>query len=347
MADSGIIYGETNSYKSTACVHFSRYIYELTGKLTLALITDTGSSARIMQPEIDAGLINAYRCNTQVPLPVLRRISQGYWPANPEETEISKTDFRRVDWAKYGGLIYDGLTSSGSMTMRHLADKGIKTGEEATSRFDQKIMVDGKVEVEAFAGNSRGHYGFVQNNIYSLITNLTSLPCRYVLFTALESRTEEDDRTTVYGPAVPGKKATNQMPSWVGDLIHAQTYPVETLLQVPDPADPKKRIESKVIDMQVRMYFRKHPDPSTGILFPAKPRVPPMKVGELYERYPGGFFVPTPEAGFDQYLKVVDELSASQAANVSEWRRQVDARFGRNREQVAQAVYPEVYSDKK
>jgi hypothetical protein len=325
MARSGIIYGDSNTLKSTACKHFSHYIYERTGKCTLLLSMDGGGWAP-MQPEIDAGVISAYRCNTQVPLPILRRISQGYWPEDTGETEISRTNLRKVDWQKFGGMVIEGVTSISQAIMRHLADKGIKTGEEATSPFAQRVMVEGVVETEAFAGSSRAHYGFTQNQLYSMISNFSSLPCEYVLWTALESRAEEDDRTLVYGPQVAGKKATALVPSWVGDCIHAQGTSVRKTVQVPDPADAKKLVDSEIVETNVRMYFIKHPDPVTSILYPAKPRVTPEKIPDLMKRYPGGYFEPSLTSGFDDYLKLLDVLGASQKDEVLEWRKKVDER---------------------
>lgn len=341
MARSGIIYGDSGSLKSTAAKHFARYIYERTGKRTLLLSMDGGGWGP-MEPEIQAGIILAYKGNMQVPLPVLRKISQGYWPEDSGETEISKTNLRKIDWSEFGGLIVEGVTSISQALMRHLADNGIKTGEEATSKFSQQVIVDRVVTVESFAGNSKGHYGFVQNTLYSLITNFISLPCEYVLFTGLESRTEEDDRTTVYGPQVAGKKMTNLIPSYVGDCIHAQCFGVERIVQVPDPADKTKKIASTVIDTIVRMYFNKHPDPNTGIMFPAKPRVAPEMIPELDKRFPGGYFQPTIYDGFDTYLHTVDELNTSAAKDgVARWREAADAK--RAAREVSKAAAGEVF----
>jgi hypothetical protein len=54
-------------------------------------------------------------------------------------------------------------------------------------------------------------------------------------------------------------------------------------------------------------------------------------VGELAKRFPGGFFVPTPDQGFDQYLRVVDELAkdAAQSDKLKDWRQKMDAKLGR------------------
>ena len=163
MARSGILYGDSGTGKSTAAKHFSHYIYEKTHKLTLLLSLDGGGWGP-MQPEINAGLINAYRCNIEVPLPTLRKISQGFWPVDSAMTRAAETNLVGVDWGKYGGVIVEGVTSISQALMRHLADKGIKTGEDVTSPFMQQVIVDGRMVAEQFAGNSRAHYGFVQSH---------------------------------------------------------------------------------------------------------------------------------------------------------------------------------------
>ena len=330
MARTGCIYGDSGVLKSTQAKWFSHYIYELTGKKCLLVSMDGGGWAP-MQPEIDAGIIKAYRCTTEIPLPVLRKISQGYFPRDEKATRPEDIDMRLVDWKEFGGVIVEGITSISQSIMRHLADKGIKTGEEATNQFAQSIIIDGQLAQEKFAGNSRGHYGFVQNALYSMIMNFSALPCDYVLFTALESRTEEDDRSTVYGPQVAGKKATNMVPSWVGDCLHGQGFPVERAISVPDPKDPTKKISSTVIDTVVRYYFTKHPDPVTGIMFPAKPRVTPEQIPSLMKIYPGGYFEPTLTDGFDKYLKAIDTLGGKQVDELMKWREQMDAKFGRGK----------------
>ena len=328
MARSGIIYGDSNTGKSTACKHFSHYIYEKTGKCCLLVSMDGGGWGP-MQPEIDAGVISAYRCNAEIPLPTLQYISKGYFPEDSRETVATRTNLRRVDWTKYGGFIVEGVTSISEAIMRHLADKQIKTGEDATSPFSQRVLVEGNVETVTFAGNSKAHFGFAQKDLYSLIMNFIGLPCEYVLFTGLECKAEEDDysKTPIYGPQLAGKKASAKIPSWVGQCIHAQDFPVNVTVQVPDPADPKKTVESIVSKNMTRMYFEKHPDPVTNVMYPASSRVIPEKLPELLKIYPGGFFVPGLTEGFDKFLHVLDGLVAKQVTTVDEWRRKVDERF--------------------
>ena len=175
-------------------------------------------------------MIQPFFCDPSlVPLPTLRKISQGYWPEDTA-APANEVNLIPINWADVGGIAVEGWTSITSAVMRYLPDKGINVGGEEREKlggFSQTIQVSGAVQAQVFRSNTRGDYGFVQNFLYGLVMNFNSLPCAYVLYTALESKTEDDDRTTIYGPAISGKKATAQCGAWVGDMLHAQDYPFE------------------------------------------------------------------------------------------------------------------------
>jgi hypothetical protein len=339
MARSGVIYGSTGTYKTTAIAHFARYIADTTGKRTLLFSADGGGWEPCAE-EVAADMIRPYRCDTStIPLPIVRKISQGYWPENPDETDISRVNFMPINWNDVGAMAIEGFTSLGDMLMRHAADKNLKTGEEGTSPFTMPIVVNGQKTLETFAGNSRGHYNFVQRQLHGMTLNFTSLPAKYVLFTGHEKRAEDDDRSTIYGVAVPGKAITPLIPTWVGDCIHAQDYPVPRVVKVPPPGKtiaeckPAELVDTTVVDTVCRYYFKKHPDPNTGIMFPAKPRVAHRFVTEIERQFPGGFFEPTPDHGFDLYLRALDDLVAAgrvrEDESLKSWRDKQDAKLGR------------------
>lgn len=339
MARSGCLYGATGSLKTSQVKWLARYIYELTGKSTHLLSTDGGGWSSC-QPEIDEGIILPYRCDVfNLPLPILRTISQGYWPADPEETHPAKINLIPMDFTKIGAVAIEGWTSIGGAIMRYLPDMGISVGGEerkksgANMAFTQQIQVNGAWAKTEFGSNTRGDFGFVQRFIQGLTINFGALPIDYVLYTALESKAEDDDRSTTYGPAIEGKKATAACGAWVGDLIHAQDYPIERTVKMPDPSDPTKHIDQKMVDLVVRMYFRKHLDPVTGIPFPAKPRVTPEALPLLLKRFPGGYFEPQIDGvnSFGVYLAYVDELSRGQGDALRTWRAKADAKLGRGK----------------
>jgi hypothetical protein len=338
MARSGVIYGATGTFKTTAAAHFARWIAETTGKATLLFSSD-GGGWEAAQEEILAGMILPYRCDAAtIPLPVIRKVSQGYWPANPLEPDISLVNFRPVNWEHIGGIVVEGLTSLGTMLMRHCADKNLKTGQEGTSTFVQQIRVNDDIMHEQFAQNSKGHYGFVQNQLYSLITNFQALPVSYVLFTAHEKRYAEDGELQC-GVSVPGKAITPLIPAWVGDCIHAQDIKVEQTVRVPDASKPDGFASETTVRIKCRYYFTKHVDPQSGAIFDAKPRVTHSKARALEAAFPGGFFVPTEESGFDAYLRVVDKLAqdAAQSDALKNWRKKQDERLGRGAQRLVAA----------
>jgi hypothetical protein len=329
VARSGCIYGSTGSRKTTQVKFFAHYIAATTGKATALLSLDGGGWGPC-QPEVDAGMIEPFFCDPSVvPLPTIRRISQGYWPRDVN-VPADQVDLARMDFQKFGGVAVEGWTSIGAVGMRFLPDKGINVGGEDRSKlggFEQQIRVDGSLRSEVLRSNTRGDFGFIQNYLFGIVMNFNSLPVRYILYTALESKTEDDDRTTIFGPAIAGKKATAQCGSWIGDLIHAQDYSTTVKRVVPDPSDAKKTIEAATIEATVRFYWKKHPDPSTGILFPAKPRVTPERYSELESAYPHGYFESDVAEGFDRYLHTVDRLAATQADQLKGWREKADQKL--------------------
>ena len=328
MARSGCIYGPTGSFKTTAIAHFSHWVAETTGKATLLLSADGGGWDAASE-EVMAGMIRPHRLDPElVPLAVIRKFSQGYWPKHAGEPLSATNPFTAVNWDEIGGYAVEGITSMGLMLMRHCADKNLRTGEEGVTPVRQHVMVDDQTDTETFTQNSRGHYGFVQNQLYSIVMNFISLPVSYCLFTAHEKRYTEDGELQV-GISSPGKAITPLIPTWIGDCIHAQDYKVQETITVKN--EKGELVPEQVVSIRCRYYYKKHLDPATGAVFDAKPRVTHSKATELERVFPGGFFVPTPDGGFDNYLRAVDALAkdAAESDKLKEWRRQMDVRLGR------------------
>lgn len=336
MARSTCIYAITGSFKTTQVKLLAHYIADKLGKSTAVLSTD-GGGWDPLEPEIQAGMIRPYRVETAtIPLSILRNISKGYWPADPNETRPEKINLVPMNYDEIGAVAVEGWTSISQVVMRYLPDAGISVGGEDRNKlggFSQEMYVDGQLKKTEMRSSTRGDYGFVQNFLYGLVMNFNSLPVQEVLYTALEAKTEDDDRSTTFGPAIAGKKATAQCGSWVGNLIHGQDYSIPRKVKVPDPHKPGEFLDQDLVDVIVRFYFKKHPDPVTGIMFPAKPRVTPEKMVELDKRFPGGYFQPTADGqrGFDAYLRTLDELAVGQADSLKGWRDQADAKLGRTR----------------
>jgi hypothetical protein len=83
MADSGVIYGPTGSFKTTAGAHLAHYIAELTGKAT-CLFSSDGGGWKACEEEIAAGMIRPYRCDSAtIPLPIVRKGLAGILAREP------------------------------------------------------------------------------------------------------------------------------------------------------------------------------------------------------------------------------------------------------------------------
>lgn len=367
MAKSLLIYGNTGSRKTTQVKYFSHYIAEVTGKSTLLLSLSDGGWSPMCDPEVSAGMILPYKLELSVtPVLLLRKISQGFWPAFPDRINEAlidmsagkKVDMREaslipIDWSRVGGIAIEGWTSISEALMQFLPDKNISVGGEnrnqifkngASSSFNQVAVVNGEMITESFGSNIMQDYGFAQRTLASLVSNWNSLPAYSVLHTALETRGTEDGEKSgrpTFGPDISGKKATPTCGSWVGDMIHAQSYAVPTVVKVPDPAAAGVAgaavgmMEQTIIREAVRFFYRKHPDPDTGIMFPAKPRCAPEKILELEKGFPGGYFEPGfgETWGVDRYLREMDRLAADAKENegLKSWRERADKLLGRGK----------------
>ena len=321
MARSGVLYGPTGSYKTTAAKHFAHYIARKTGRATLLLSADGGGWAPC-QPEIDAGMILAYRISPKGVPQTLRKVGQGLWP-DPDN------NFRPIDYAAYGGMVVEGWTSIAVALLRYLSENGIDIGGESRAKlgtFTAAATVEGQASPEKFWSTTRGDYGEMPKQLNSFTLNVSALPLEYVLFTALDRTGEDDQRASIGGPDIPGRQSIYNAPHWVGDCIHAQDYERKVTVKVDG-------VDSEVVETIVRYHFISHSDPSTGIKYHCKTRVTPEQLGALYAQFPGGFFVPTPEHGLDTYLEALDTLNRVQGESepLRAWRERMDIKLGRSK----------------
>lgn len=328
MARTGVIYGPTGSYKTAQAKWFAHYIAEKTGKAT-ALFSADGGGWDACQQEVDVGMIIPFRCDMSVaPMPLIRAIGQGMWPQDPKVTNPREINMRQMNWDEVGGYVIEGWTSISAVAMRYLPDNNVNVGGEDRSKlggWNQPIRMDNEMNMMSFRSNTRGDYGFVQNFTYGFTMQAAAFPCEYVLFTALENKSEDEDKRVSYGPAIAGKKATSECGAWVGDMIHACDFvKYDTANQ--KPGEPPVAIQ------EVRYYYERHLDPITQITFPAKPRIVPEILPALRRRFPGSYFIPTINGKdtFAEYLRVVDSLRRDEKVPVSDtmtaWREKMDAK---------------------
>lgn len=340
MADIILVYGSTGSFKTVQLLFLAKYAYRKWGKRT-RLASGDGGGWKPLDPAVEAGLVDAWGISAlENPRSVLRKLSQGYWPkkitvGGETKLMLSKDDDELA--SKIAVLGLEGLTSTANIIMRDALNKqlivaGDQKGEKGAISFSEKIDIVelGKplTKEEKYSFPTQGNYNDAQKGVYDFVMNLRSLRIPIVYVTALETRGEEEDtKKTIIGPAVVGKAVTAQVGSWVGDQIHMEDY----FVNVPDPTDkPPAGVDPKLYkarmmqETRVRAWFIRHPDPLTGMLFPAKPRLAPDQIPELLKVFPGGYFVPTVHEGLDVYLDTVDSLQRKSSQSLKEWMAEQD-----------------------
>jgi hypothetical protein len=315
-----LIYGNSGTYKSTQLGFAAEWIYKTYGKISRLISAEPWGT---LQPYIDAGYIEAVNLATVgwigadskpqgSPLALLRKLSRGMWPTvvNGKPTMVESSP---EIWERVGAYMLEGLTSSSEKLMNELRQRQQKIGQDAVTPFD--------LEGEKFSNNSMGHFGFVQAEMENVVKALGGLPVERVFITAHECQAEDSDtKAPIRGPGLVGKAKTAAVPSWVGECLHAESYPIEKKY-----TDKETKKEIATLETQVRIFFTSHPDPKfSNITYPAKPRVPAIMLGKLREKYPGGYFIPTPDGGLDEYLQVDLDLNTRAAEELQKRKDRID-----------------------
>ncbi len=233
----------------------------------------------------------------------------------PGPVVVPTPETRAKAMANVGAYAVEGWFSIASAVMRFLVDQGRKVNEDVVSKFTES----GDFGEFSFGAPSRGHYGFVQNFILDVIRNFGSLPVERVLYTSLEGKGEEKiTKGLQYGPAVAGSAITAAIPQYVGDCLHFEDFTEE---KGTDPNNPKQ----KLTETGVRVWFTSHPDPQTGVMWPAKSRLVPSKVEE-FKKVMGmsGYFI-LGQRSLKDYLSTQDALLSKSSDEAREWKMKIDS----------------------
>ena len=124
--------------------------------------------------------------------------------------------FERINgFDKVGLEIFEGASAFGQLLLNRLR---VVDPEGGRSLKDDGFTI---------AGLGKQHYGDAQTYLGKFISNSRRLPCRTVIWTALELRGQDDEAggKPVYGPALPGKALTARCIPWFTDVLHLDTAP--------------------------------------------------------------------------------------------------------------------------
>lgn len=306
MPDTGILYGETSTFKTTNMGFAAEHFYEVTGGATGRLICSDAQGPTILQPYIDAGMLEPYNfLSAEEPEYTMRKLVEGYWPdASGRLVPSAPGTFGR---GKVGWYLVDTIGGIGDCLMDKLRQDGRQIGQDVVGKWS----IGTGDQTEKFCNNPPSHYGWVQREVLSWMRNMSGLPVAAILYGAHEAKGEsEDNKLPIRGPSLVGTAATPRIPKDLGYCIHMEAY-------TRDVTDEATKITTK--ETKVRGFFVNHPDQAfPQITYKCNPRVPVGGMARLMERFPGGFFVPTLEHGLDEFLReryaILKEMAGSKAA---------------------------------
>lgn len=111
-----------------------------------------------------------------------------------------------------GLVVFEGMTSFGELLIRRL--KKVDSGGGYFVKDDDFVI----------ASPGKQHYGSAQSYIAQFISNVRTIPCPLIMWTALEIKSDEDGKP-VYGPKGPGKALTPICIPMFTHVLHLDMIP--------------------------------------------------------------------------------------------------------------------------
>ena len=279
MAQQVLIYGGSGLGKTTLIGMFARYQYERIGKPIRLATCDSGLGP--IKQEVQEGFIIPLCIETaEAPIPVMKKISRGEWPAKEIDAQRGLWDMSLASkWVSLmtpqdmpGGYAVEGVTRLCELAKNSLLDRQQSIGEPLVGVHE--------LMGEKFAFQSRGTIGAVQSIVSNLIGNFRGLPVDRIMWTGHEGKGKDERGLTVLGPATIGLALTNLISGWFEITLHVDAYQYAA----PTVTNSKRQ------RMQRRAWFENHPDVDLPKFYwPAKAGVD-LAANEVLEQYfPDGY----------------------------------------------------------
>lgn len=308
MAQTTLIYGESDTYKSSNAGEAADYIYSMTGGVTRLVSADSGWGP--MADQIRRNVIVPWNLTSaKFPLPCLKKIARGFWPTKLSDNGLADESSLRLtqpeDWGlpssprdgayRIGGYIIEGLTMISGLLLSDLTNKQRSTGEPLIGVFDELG--------ETFASSSRGSYNFVQKTMMAFALDLKGLGCWKVIVTGHEGRGSDTAKRPTYGPQLAGQAANDRVTSWFENTLHHESYMMRF-----------RRGNKEVLAPGVRAFYQRHQDPEIPTVFwPAKIGAEPRVKAKIISVYPEGWFplimddAGVYKEGLHTFMRLLDE----------------------------------------
>jgi len=288
-----MLYGPSGALKTWEALQFCDYILERYGKITRYISCDEGGAVAVENAR-EAGLIDVvYVGQGESAMAMASKLMRGLWPRE-RGGEIIWLPFSHEDEEEVGAYVVDSITSLCNLVMQEVS----RTGKHLTG--DPK---DGgmrfKTYGETIANYTRGNYTIAQFIARQTFTDLSNLPVPRGLITARESRGEDQEGATIYGPATAGKALIKDTPAAVGEIFHLTSH-------VSGEGTPQEKLE-------FRMYFTPHPTETPNVNWFAKPRLDGEALRTWFDMYKEGYYQHGEFAGksIKDYLEHQDKYGRS------------------------------------
>jgi hypothetical protein len=300
-----LIYGDSGETKTTQCYFLAKYIYEKYGLRGRIIGSNASDNAPYEQSGlIEKGVVDYFDIsNREMALADLRKLSEGYWARDTKAGGKGAKDYfqkndkcltTKEEWDKIGFYIIEGITGVSSLLMNHCRSQNEGVGFKHSYKYEEEGYVIG--------GLSEGHYSLVQQELYKIIVQgFACLPVKFIIWTALVGKGEDRTKETVYGPKGAGTANTYIIPSWFMDCWHLASERV--MVKVNDN-------ESREAEIKVAWFIR-HPDKNTGIDYPAKVRVMPEILPEIFNKFEKGYVRLKYKEGLDVFYREMDNIVSS------------------------------------
>jgi len=314
-AKADLYYGASGTLKTSNIGKAALWAYKRFGKPT-RLVSADGGGWQPIESLVESGIVIPWMLRDRANLiECVDKACKGYWPADPEnphsqllspfiiqysgtcpkcgdemvsskpQQQVPCTKCKTIttftmkrgvnpsnDLSKVAMIAYEGLTSFGDAMMSHL-----QATKASLSQDPSYVWKDGETE---YAGGNMTYYGFIQQRICEFVASTNSLPVEKIIWTALESKGEDEvTKSPIMGPAIVGKKSTGKAGAWFGNMLHFEAVMTGGTAE----ADPKVKSEAALVPIttEFRMYLRPHAEALTRIMFPAKTRAPFQFATEL------------------------------------------------------------------
>lgn len=321
MARTVLLYGETDTYKSSNAREFARWCTLRTGLPVGWISSDSGWGPA--QPDVDAGTILPIKLSScKYPVAVIKQLSRGMWPEDLDVktglfTEVgkdNKTSLRPIDWKKpkLGGYVIEGLHENAKVFMHDSEEKGRAIGEplqgtewdKDANAFKYKYVELG----EKLVMRSRGTFHHAQVITEAYVNEFKSLPVPWVMFTSHQTLGKDDNDRPALGPAVIGTANVDKITGWFECSFHSvsQMYTADVTHVAPGT---DKVQQLKVQRAGAVLWFQKHPDPVlTKVLWHSKLGVPTERQAQIFKRWPEGNFWLVTDDDTGEYTQSVATL---------------------------------------